>query len=968
MDDMQEMISEFITDCSENLEEFENNLLDLEKNPESPSVIDSMFRQIHSIKGASGFLAFGNLESLTHKSENVLDLIRQSKGTVNKALISTFLGVCDAMKSMFQVIQMQGTDGTNKYPELIEQLVGFEADFKSGKALKRPELEDVSFEVEDSSNLDTDEVQELDANQIEALKSLGLYEEPSNKNETVAEVELCDEVPELDANQIEALKSLGLYEGIKDETVKETANVEVKKVESPKKETNKEQKAPTKVKETIRVDVDSLDHLVNLAGELVLIRNQILELSKTNPSTAFGGSFTNLDMITGEIQRSLMTTRMQPISVVWSKMPRIVRDLASQLGREIDIQMHGENTELDKTIIEAITDPMTHIIRNCCDHGIEMPEERIAAGKSPKGTVKLSAEHRGNWIYVDVVDDGKGISRAVLKRKAIEKGIHTEEELEQMDDQQILNIIFHPGFSTKDQASNISGRGVGMDVIRSNIMKINGNVELSSIEGKGTHLKMRLPLTLAIIPGVVVLINNQRYAIPQSAVQEVASVNKEDLENFDDIAGQKFTRLRGNILPLAYSTKVLGIETDAENSLLNNDTLNYVVINADGYRYGLVIDKVTDIIEIVVKPLESDQDFRYYAGATIMGDGKVALILDPSKIAELSKIDKINAEEENKALQSGSNSSDLTLAFMLADGKNYLIPLNKTSRIEEIKKSDLDVREIGTFAKFNGKVIRVINLLKLLGCNSIGNENTDDATIKTLYYEFNGHGIAVDVGNNQALLQEKYDVEACENSEFIMGTTLIKDKIYEVLNLEDYLGTMLGSSVPAESLENSSTDNINKHEYKEVQLFDSANSVISFKLGDLFFGIKLDSVSEIINLSEVTATPGSRSSVQGLLNLRGEIMVSRKLVNILEINDIDAAEKEIAKSLIVRYNNKKVCLEIGNVNEILNLPENSFNVTPGNIPGNIHSYLRGVYNMGENMLLLLDEKKIVNDLFAEANV
>lgn len=947
MEDMKEMISEFITDCSENLEEFENNLLTLEKTPDDPSVVDSMFRQIHSIKGASGFLSFTNLESLTHKSENVLDLIRQSKGTVDQALVSTFLDVCDAMKSMFAVIQNQGTDGNNQYPELINRLVAFEQTFKSTEATQyaQDRDENVDFSLEDTAlelteNLDIEEeAPELDANQIEALKSLGLYDENKMKATNQSSVKKSLEIK---AEKIETLK-------------KEFVE---------KKESNKDLKSTvSKVKETIRVDVDSLDHLVNLAGELVLIRNQILELSKTHQSNVFDASFTNLDMITGEIQRSLMTTRMQPISVVWSKMPRIVRDLAAQLGREIEIQMQGENTELDKTIIEAITDPMTHIIRNCCDHGIEMPEERVAAGKSSKGLIKLSAEHRGNWIYVDVVDDGKGISREVLKRKALEKGIHTQEELEQMDDQQVLNIIFHPGFSTKDQASNISGRGVGMDVIRSNIMKINGNVELTSIEGQGTHLKIRLPLTLAIIPAVIVLINNQRYAIPQSAVQEVASVRKEDVENFDNIAGQKFTRLRGHILPLIYSTSVLGINVDNQT---NNDTLNYVVINADSYRYGLVIDKVTDIIEIVVKPLESDQDFKYYAGATIMGDGKVALILDPSKIAEISKIDKVNSEEETKASQTDSNSSDLTLAFRLANGKNYLIPLNKTSRIEEIKKSDLDYREIGTFAKFNGKVIRVINLLKLLNSKAQIQDDPNELTIKTLYYEFNGHGIAVDVGANQTLLQENYDIEACENSEFIMGTTLIKDRIYEVLNLEDYLGTMLGSTT-SEVINSSIDHNLQKDEYKEVQLFDSANSVISFKLGDLFFGIKLDSVSEIINLSEVTATPGSRSSVQGLLNLRGEIMVSRKLAKILEIKDIAEAEKQVAKSLIVRYNNKKVCLEIGNVNEILSLPETSFNTAPSNIPGNIHSYLRGVYNMGDNMLLLLDEKRIINDLFAEAN-
>lgn len=981
MDDMQEMISEFITDCSENLEEFENNLLDLEKNPTAPNLLDSMFRQIHSIKGASGFLAFSNLESLTHKSESVLDLIRQSKGSVNHSLISTFLDVCDAMKSIFDVIQEQGNDGDNNYPELIEKLIEFETAFKSGNSVsedKTPvqeeistmsdkrETEEMSFTQEETEASDED-TQELDPVQIESLKALGLYDEKIHgQKATEVKQETEDATAELDPVQIESLKALGLYDEnmhkASSETPVEKKLEEKKEVKEVKKAQTENKKASAKVKETIRVDVDTLDHLVNLAGELVLIRNQILELSKNNETTAFEASFTNLDMITGEIQKSLMTTRMQPISTVWSKMPRIVRDLSSQLGREIELQMQGEHTELDKTIIEAITDPMTHIIRNCCDHGIEMPEDRIAAGKPSKGTIKLSAEHRGNWIYVDIIDDGKGISKEVLKRKAIEKGLHTEEELEQMDDQQIINIIFHPGFSTKDQASNISGRGVGMDVIKSNIMKINANVELTSEEGKGTHLKIRLPLTLAIIPGVVVLINNERYAIPQNSVQEVASVRQADIENFDNIAGQKFTRLRGNILPLVYSSSVLELEAN-ENE---NDTLNYVVINADGFKYGLVIDKVTDIIEIVVKPLESEEDFKYYAGATIMGDGKVALILDPSKIAELSKIDKLNIEDEIKDAEAISNSSDLTLAFSLDNEKNYLIPLNKTSRIEEIKKSDLDFRDIGTFAKFHGKVIRVIDLMKLLGSNA-SKADDQEQTLKTLYYEFNGHGIAVNVGDNQTLLQEDYEIEACDGSEFVMGTTLIKDTIYEVLNLEDYLGTIIGSAQTIQSSEsNEQTTQFEENANKiSSKLFDSKNSVISFNLGNLYFGVQLDAVSEIINHNEVTTIPGSRPSVQGLLNLRGEIMVSRELSKILNLEEsTDKTTEVIKKSLIVKHDDKKVCLEIENINEILNLSEDSFNNAPSSIPAKIHSYLKGVHNIGDNMLLLLDEKKIVSELFS----
>jgi two-component system, chemotaxis family, sensor kinase CheA len=947
MEDMQELIAEFITDCSENLEEFENNLLELEKNPNASNIVDSMFRQIHSIKGASGFLSFSKLESLTHKSENVLDLIRQSKGEVNQPLISTFLDVCDALKSIFETIQEQGNDGENNYPNLIDRLIQFETSFKSGEPIV---VEEIALEKEESCASVNEDIQEepvedesnnfdnLDPVQIESLKALGLY-----NPDTLANLS--------EKNSMEEVTNMS-------KEVKVEAKTEAKKTTSSS--------APTKVKETIRVDVDTLDHLVNLAGELVLIRNQILELSKNNSTTVFSQSFNNLDMITGEIQKSLMSTRMQPISVVWSKMPRIVRDLAAQLGRDIAIEMKGENTELDKSIIEAITDPMTHIIRNCCDHGIETPDERMKAGKKPNGTIKLSAEHRGNWIYVDVIDDGKGISRSVLKKKALEKGLFTQEELDNMDDQQILNIIFHAGFSTKDQASNISGRGVGMDVIRSNIQKINGNVEISSTEGKGTHLKIRLPLTLAIIPGVIVLINNERYVIPQNAVQEVAELKPQDIEELNDIAGQKFTRLRGQILPLVFSNNILF----QQRNLDIDRTLNYVVINTDGYQYGLVIDKVTDIIEIVVKPLSSEQDFKYYAGATIMGDGRVALILDPSKIAELSKIDKVNLNDEDKEQKNSKLDDDLTLTFELNNKKKYLIPLNKTSRIEEIPLTSLDYRDIGIFAKFNNKVIRVIDLQKLVtGEDSFDKSATNkQCTIRVLYYEMNGHGIAVEVGHDQKLLREQYDIEACSGSEFVIGTTLIDEGIYEVLHLEEYLGKILGqesSKILKDTGATQSTNQSNNY----IKLFDSKNSVISFRLNELLFGIRLDSVCEIINKGEITETPGSRTSVQGLLNLRGEIIISRELSKIFNINSDNNHNEDnnLAKNLIIKNGDKKVCVEIQTVNEIINLTEDQFNTTPSNIPQEIHSYLKGVYNLGQEMLLLLDEKCIINDIFALEN-
>ncbi|MCE2929210.1 MAG: chemotaxis protein CheW [Candidatus Caenarcaniphilales bacterium] len=976
------MIAEFIVDCSENLEQFESNLLDLERDPNAPGILDSMFRMIHSIKGASGFLAFANLESLTHKTESVLDLLRQAKGQVDRPLISTFLDVCDAMRKMFNVIQSEGNDGQESYLDLITKLLKFEQEFKVGAKSTSAES---SPAVQESRSDVADERLELDPVQIESLKALGLYDPSEVKTKGEDELEVSGKI-ELDPVQIEALKSLGMYDE-NEVTVKASATINQQQLlaETPKvnldkdtiekaesKSTKKDDsKKSTVVKETIRVDVDTLDRLVNLAGELVLVRNQLLELAKTNNSPVFDLSFAALDMVTGELQRTLMTTRMQPISVVWSKMPRIVRDLSAQLGRDIDISMHGETTELDKTIIEAISDPMTHIIRNCCDHGIEQPEDREACGKSRKGHIKLIAEHRGNWINVDIIDDGKGISRSVLKKKAVEKGLYTQDEINSMDDQQILNIIFHPGFSTKDQASNISGRGVGMDVIRSNITKINGTVELSSVEGQGTHLKLKLPLTLAIIPAVIVSIEGNRYAIPQSSVQEVASASREEIENFNVIGGQRFTRLRGQILPLVIAHEFLGLVRNQSHDLEDQaeHTLNYVVINADGYRYGLVIDKVLDIIEIVVKPLDSDHDFPYYAGATIMGDGKVALILDATKVAYKAKIDQVKSETETEEIHKSTKSNgagDLTLLFRLRDGKRYLIPLSKTSRIEEIAKSNIEKRQIGTFAKFNNSIIRIIDLVQLLNLQADSNFDyiASQDTIKSLYFEFHGHGIAIDVGDEHTLLQDDFQIEEDRTSEFVIGTALINDVVYEVLNIEDYLGKVVGDSqgVVNNYAKSQQVNKIDKNKDLNKLHSSDTNSIISFKINDLLFGIDLSSVSEIVSTDEVTATPGSRKSVRGLLNLRGDIMMARNLREVLQLPEINGQEDR--RSLIIQNNDKKICLQIGQVDEIKNLEQSLFNIAPNNIPENILVYLKGVYNLNNEMLLVIDEKK----LFTESSV
>lgn len=970
MEDMQEMLAEFLIECGENLEEFENNLLALEENHKDSSLLDSMFRMIHSIKGASGFFAFNNLESLTHKTENVLDLLRSKKGEVNQDLISTFLEVCDSVKEMFESIENTSQDGDNEYASLKDKLINYETEFKAGtqavaNVAAAEKVEDVA-ETESLSPVASTEG--MDATQLEALASLGMLPEQSS----AASEDTAAQDSNLDATQLEALASLGI--DVSDMKVEEATSVDDNiNVETKTKTVSeaKKQAATIQKKETIRVDVQTLNKLVNLAGELVLVRNQVLELAKSDTSHLYDKSFASLDLVTGEIQRALMSTRMQPISSIWGKAPRVVRDLCKQLSKDVQVIMEGENTELDKTVLEAISDPMTHIIRNCLDHGIETPEERAQMGKDPKGTIRLIAEHRGNWIHLDIIDDGKGISRERLKAKALEKELYTEEELEAMSDREVLNIIFHAGFSTKEQVSNVSGRGVGMDVIKSNINKINGTVEMESEEGAGTHLRIKLPLTLAIVSAIIASIDGRKYAIPQNAVQEVASIAKDDIETLDDIQGQKFTRLRGEILPLIYAADLLqhGAATEAESE---RDSLNYLVINSDGFVYGLVIDNVIDIIEIVVKPLDSEDDnFEFYSGATIMGDGKVALILDTSKIAEVSKIDQIHQDAETKKTMYGSvnnYSGNLTLLFKLANQKDYLIPLNKSSRIEEIKRDDIERRNTGTFAKFNNTLIRIIDLACLLGIGDYLDEQLDeDGLIKVLYFEFNGQGIGVNVGTNHTLLQKSYDIQPIQNSEFIIGTSLIDGTCYEVINIEEHLSAVINASADL-NLSEQVAMNVDL-ELKETNLLSEANSnnalIISFEIGELFLGIDINSVSEIINREFVTAIPGSDSATSGLLNLRGDILVSKSLTDILNLSGEDCLREdyeehtEDCKSLIVNSSGHKVCLEVGKVNEILSIEKDKLNAVPTNIPDNIASYIKSVYKLDDKLLLLLNEEKLV---------
>jgi two-component system chemotaxis sensor kinase CheA len=450
--------------------------------------------------------------------------------------------------------------------------------------------------------------------------------------------------------------------------------------------------APSGTKDTtIRVHVDLLDKLMNLVGELVLVRNQILR-STLASEDAVSSNAQRLNLVTTELQEGVMKTRMQPIGTIWKKLPRVVRDLATACGKRMRLEMEGKETELDKTVIEAIKDPLTHLVRNACDHGMEPPAERRAAGKPEEGVLRLRASHEGGLVIIEVTDDGRGIDPEKVKQRALDRGLITAAQASRLGDREALQLICLPGFSTAEKVTNVSGRGVGMDVVKTNIERLGGTIELRSRLGEGTTFRVKIPLTLAIIPALIVDCAGERYAIPQVDVVELVLLEGADTRRVERIDGAPVYRMRGKLLPLVFLSEQLGLEGTAEGA----DELQIIVLQADGRELGLVVDSVQDTEEIVVKPLGEELDtLGVYAGATIMGDGSVALILDVLGLAQAAALGSETGHEPladdgephpDRALAHG----ETLLLFETPGDAPAAVPLARVERLEELEASRLE--------------------------------------------------------------------------------------------------------------------------------------------------------------------------------------------------------------------------------------------------------------------------------------
>ncbi len=735
MGEWDEIIKEFLVESSENLDQLDQDFIELEKNPSSKELLSRIFRAIHTVKGTSGVLGFPKLESVAHIGESLLSMLRDGETQLDPELTSGLLAMVDAIREMLTQISSSGVEGEKDYSPLVQRL----SDLKSTRLqLQQQDSPKIGQILVQSGAVQKEQLEDAVARQEDG--------DPRRIGEILIESGVVKPKEVLDALQIQSEASPGISSS------------------------------------NLRVDVNLLDKLMNLVGELVLARNQILQFTAGQQDTTFLSTAQRLNLITTELQEGVMKTRMQPIGNLWNRLPRVVRDLAIGLGKKVRIEMDGSETELDKTILEAIKDPLTHIVRNAVDHGVELPAQRMQAGKNEEGTLRLHAYHEGGQVNIEISDDGAGIDVARLKQKALEKGLINGETVVRMSERELLNLIFLPGFSTAQQVTNVSGRGVGMDVVKTNIEKIGGIVDLHSEPGQGTTIKIKIPLTLAIIPALIASSGGERFAIPQVSLLELVRLEGEHAKRaIEKFHGAPVYRLRGNLLPLVYLNRELKL--DAQQKC--HDGINIVVLQADGRQFGLVVDEINDTEEIVVKPLGKQlKGISCFAGATIMGDGRVALILDVMGIAQIANV--VTEVHEGASVEIGTRQDDAVvgrdawLVFTVAGTRRMAIPLSMVSRLEEFSATVLEHSGSEVVVQYRGNIMPLIDIAKKL---NIARTQEQPETLQVIVYSHEGHSVGLIVDQIVDIVDQAVKVEQQDSTSDLAGSAVIQDKVTDLLNL-----------------------------------------------------------------------------------------------------------------------------------------------------------------------------------------
>ena len=668
MDEPDPIVAEFLSESQEILDTLDQCLVAIERDPTDRDLLDQIFRTMHTIKGTAGCLGFEQLERISHRGENLLSQVREGQRPFDSEIADALLGTADAVRVLLDQIADTGQEGDTDFGDLVEQLESM-CEAPAGGAKKRTRKRSAGRAAEGAAAADSEAKEAPDA-PADAVASAPAQPAPGRAAQTARSAEA---------------RPAGKGSAASDMS--------------------------------IRVSVALLDSLMTLMGELVLTRNHILKYSEGSGDVTLTGICQRLNHLTSEMQEHVMKTRMQPVGSIWSRFPRVVRDLAQELGKDIRLHMEGENTELDRSLIEAIKDPLTHLVRNSCDHGIETPEIRVQNGKPATGRVDLRAYHECGQVNIEVSDDGAGLDLEKIRAKALSLGLITHEQIAQMAEHDQANLIFIPGLSTADKVSNVSGRGVGMDVVRSQIERIGGAVDASTERGVGSCFKMKIPLTLAIIPALIVRDHGVRFAIPQASLRELVRVGKRAEEGrIEMMHGAPVYRLRGRLLPIVSLCEALRLGEPPDPA----EPAHIVVLQADKREFGLRVEGIDDTQEIVVRPFGPElADLDAFAGATIMGDGQVALILDVMSIAQRASVisegrGSGGEMQEDALAQEERTTRDALLVVGSPDGGRAGIPLSAVERLERFPAHAIERLGEREVVQYRGRLMHLTRLEELL--------------------------------------------------------------------------------------------------------------------------------------------------------------------------------------------------------------------------------------------------------------
>lgn len=779
---MDDLLSEFLTETAESLDVVDVELVKFEQEPTNSGILDNIFRLVHTIKGTCGFLGLPRLEALAHSAETLMGKYRDGATPTSEG-VSLILDTIDRLKEILEQLEQEGSEPEGVDQDLIQQL-----DAMSALAMKAMNGESVEEPAEAGAPASQELERELKPGEVSLDDLEAAFQNAPGPDDFGAGAPSVDEAPAA-VVEPEAPVPAEVPAAVKAPAAKPAA---------AQKDDAKPKEGGAVKAQTIRVNVETLEQLMTMVSELVLTRNQLLEMVRRLDDSEFKVPLQRLSNVTAELQEGVMKTRMQPIGNAWQKLPRIIRDLSKELDKKINLEMIGAETELDRQVLEQIKDPLTHMVRNSADHGLETTEGRIAAGKSEEGNVTLSAYHEGGHIIIKIADDGQGLPTDKIKAKVIANGIATEAELEEMSENQIHKLIFHAGLSTAEKVTNVSGRGVGMDVVRTNIELIGGTVDLTSVAGEGSTFIIKIPLTLAIVSALIVEASGQKFAIPQLAVLELVKSNANAEHRIEMINDSPVLRLRNKLLPVISMSKLLGNDPVAKileegddgtaaAAAATDQNVFVVVVQVGGQTFGIVVDAVFHTEEIVVKPMSSMlREITMFSGNTILGDGSVILIVDPNGIAQAVAKDHGGAQDSNHV--DAADAADLigneekTALLVFKSGSEDLkaVPLSLVTRLEEVDVANIERSNNRDLVQYRGKLMPLIYIDDHL-------THKDEGLQPILVFADETHSMGLVVDEIVDIVEDRLTIEISSEKDGIVGSAVIKGKATEVIDVGYYL-------------------------------------------------------------------------------------------------------------------------------------------------------------------------------------